>query len=175
MEQADARTAIAEVYEPKQDPSRSAIASVGAFEPSRPLRLINLTGQLDLPSLFDESARHLREKVLLLREFAEAIAEPIQKDGKEHIEYVPTQIVTEYFRHVFKAGGPTPIDGIMYRSSQSPGGVCYVLFVGNEHCIDGVTSPQPDEGLHLLLPAGAQQVFGPRLSLCLADPLWLAG
>ena len=61
--------------------SRSAIhadehkASVGAFKPSRPLHLIDLTGVLETPSLFDGSVSHLREKVLLLREFAGAIAE----------------------------------------------------------------------------------------------------
>ena len=164
---ADEQTAIAEVYDQNGGPSRSAKASVGAFRPSRPLHLIDLTGELDLPSLFDESVRHLREKVVLLREFARAIAEPIQKDGKERIEYVPTQIVTEYFRHVFRVDGTTPIHGIMYRSSRRPGGVCYVLFVDNEHCVDGEMSSELQD-LHLLLPAGAVKVFGPRL------PLWLA-
>ena len=112
--------------------------------------------------------------MILLREFAKAIAEPVQKDDKERIEYVPTQIVTEYFRHAIGVDGTTPIDGIMYRSSRSTGGVCYVLFVDNEHCVDGEIGPGADEELHLLLPADAQQVFGPRLSLWLANPLWLA-
>ena len=167
---ADRRTAIAEVYEPERDPSRTAKASAGAFNSSRPLHLIDLTGVLELPSLFDESVSHLREKVLLLREFAEAIAEPVHKGREEHIEYVPTQIVTEYFRHVFRVDGSTPIDGIMYRSSRRPGGVCYVLFVDNEHCVDDESDANDDE-LRLLLPAGAEQVFGPRLPIWLADQL----
>ena len=165
---ADRRTAIAEVYDPERDPSRTARASVGAFTPSRPLHLIDLTGVLDLPSLFDESVSRLREKVLLLREFAEAIAEPVEKDGEEHIEYVPTQIVTEYFRHVFRIDESTTIDGIMYRSSRRSGGLCYILFIDNEHCVDGELAPEGDD-LHVLLPAGAVRLVGPRLSL------WVAG
>ena len=119
--------------------------------------------ELELPSLFDESMRHLREKVRLLSEFASVIAEPIQKDDKEHIEYVPTQIVTEYFRHVFTVEGTAPIDGIMYRSSRRSGGVCYVVFVDNEHCADAEIGSEHGE-LHLLLPPDAVQVFGPPLS-----------
>lgn len=154
-------TAIAEVYEESRDPSGTAKASVAAFKPSRPLRLIDLTGQNPLPSLFDESVRPLREKVRLLEDFGRAIAEPIRKDGQEHIEYVPTQIVTEYFRRVFSAEeGMMPIDGIMYQSSRKRGRVCYVLFVDNEHCLDGETSLEDDE-LYLLLPAGAVSIRGP--------------
>ena len=158
-------TAIAEVYEVARDPCGTAKASVAAFKPSRPLHLIDLTGRTPLPSLFDESVRPLREKVRLLREFGSAIAKPIRKDGQEHIEFVPTQVVTEYFRRVFSAEeGMMPIDGIMYQSSRKPGRVCYVLFVDNEHCLDGETSPADDE-LYLLLPTGAVSVHSPRLSL----------
>ena len=77
--------------------------------------------------------------------------------------------MTEYFRHVFHADGTTPIDGIMYRSSRRPGDVCYVLFVDNEHCIDGETGPGDSEELYMILPPGAKKVAGPRL------PLWLTG
>ena len=160
---ADEQTAIAEVYEPGLDPLQSAKVSVGRFNASRPLHVIDLTGVLGLPSLFDQSARHLREKVRLLREFAEAIAEPIQKDGKEHIEYVPTQVVTEYFRDVFPVEGGTSIDGIMYGSSRRRGGVCYVLFVDNEHCVDGEPEPKDDGKLRLVLPPDRVEVVEPRL------------
>ena len=158
---ADERTAIAEVSEEAWDQSLSAAASVGAFKPSRPLHLIDLTGQVELPSMFDGSARHLREKVRLLNGFARDIAEPIQRDEKEHIEYVPTQIVTEYFRHVFAVEEGVPIDGIMYQSSRRPGGVCYVVFVDNKHCVDD--GKGPDDALYLLLPPDAVQIFGPHL------------
>ncbi len=158
---ADEQTAIAETYEQDRDPSRSAAASVGAFKSSRPLHVIDLTGEFALPSLFDESVRHLREKVVLLGDFARDIAKPIQRDREEHIDYVPTQIVTEYFRHVFRVDGTTRIDGVMYRSSRRPGGVCYVLFVDHQHCVDGEVVPDL-HGLQLILPAGAARVVDPR-------------
>ena len=41
-----------------------------------------------------ERRRHLRAALSFLRGFVEDLAKPIKKDGREHIEYVPTQIVT---------------------------------------------------------------------------------
>src|SRR5437870_5994128 len=41
-----------------------------------------------------ERRRHLRAALSFLRGFVEGLAKPIKKDGREHIEYVPTQIVT---------------------------------------------------------------------------------
>ena len=163
----DEATAIAEVYEESKDETQMAKASIGAFRASRSLRIIDLSGQLSLPSLFDDADRHLREKVSLLKDFAGAIAQPIQKDGIEHIDYAPTQIVTEYFRRVFPVKRGLSIDGIMYPSSRNHGHMCYVLFVDNEHCRDGEDSPG-DEVVRLLLAPGAVHVIGPKLSSYLA-------
>ena len=59
--------------------------------------------------------------------FIEDFRKPVEKDGREHINYVPTQIVTEYFRSVVKIGGGT-VDGVRYRSSRRKDGICCVLF-----------------------------------------------
>jgi hypothetical protein len=56
------------------------------------------------------------------------------KDGREHIDYVPTQVVTEYFRHVFKDGDGQPVKGILYPSARQDGGVCCVLFFEADQC-----------------------------------------
>ena len=162
----DEVTAIAEVYDKSKDERQTAKASVGAFRPSRPLRLLDLSGRLPLPSLFDPTERRLREKVRLLRDFAEAIAQPIEKDRLEHIDYAPTQIVTEYFRHVFSAKEASPIDGIMYPSSRNTDHVCYVLFVDDKHCVDAGDSPDDGE-FSLLLSPDEVHVFGPGLALFL--------
>jgi hypothetical protein len=37
---------------------------------------------------------------------------PLQRYGGTNIEYVPTQIVTEYFRRVFRTADGGPIDGL---------------------------------------------------------------
>jgi hypothetical protein len=37
-------------------------------------------------------------------------------------EYVPTQVVAEYFRRVFEDNTGNPVEGILYDSSQLDGG-----------------------------------------------------
>lgn len=156
---ADEGTAVAEVYDRSKAPSETALASVGVFRPSRSLRVIDLSERGTLPSLFDKRKRYLREKMRVLSRFAAAIAQPVEKDSLEHIEYAPTQIVTEYFRHAFAAGDEERIDGIMYLSSCNPDHVCYVLFVDNSHCVDGDDMPR-DEELRLVLHRTALSELG---------------
>ena len=148
---ADEDTAIAEVHDAAKCSWPTTKASVGTFRPSRPLRVIDLTGRGTVPSLFDPAKRHLREKVRMLNEFGCAIAQPVDEDSVDHIEYAPTQVITEYFRYDFTAGGKGPIDGIMYLSSRNRQHVCYVLFLDNEHCIDGEEEPPEDGELRLVL------------------------
>ena len=52
------------------------------------------------------------------------------------MEYVPTQVVTEFVRHRMKYGENTRFDGIIYRSSKSGGGDAVVIFAGPENCIE---------------------------------------
>ena len=47
-------------------------------------------------------------------EFVKSITAPVAHDGREHIEYVPTQILTEYFRGRVKGEGASRLDGIVY-------------------------------------------------------------
>ena len=77
-----------------------------------------------------------------VRDFVQAV----EKDGREHIEYVPTQVVTEYFRRVFRDTDGEPIRGIIYPSSRHEGGKSYVLFFVSENFTqddrDDVTSAE---------------------------------
>ena len=63
-----------------------------------------------------------------MRKFIEEISKPIPNDGAAHIDYVPSQISTEYFRHIMPKEYKIPIHGIKYYSMKCPGKVCYVLF-----------------------------------------------
>ena len=67
------------------------------------------------------------------KKFVENISKSIVQDNKTHTEYVPTQIVTEFFRYVFPEITDIVLDGIAYPSSKD-GNVCYVLFFDNEAC-----------------------------------------
>ena len=75
----------------------------------------------------------------------EELTRPIVKDGREHIEYVPTQIVTEYFRHVFRTSIGEQVKGILYRSSRNGEGTCCVLFFGNENCCETTAGWESEE------------------------------
>ena len=71
-----------------------------------------------------------------IRKFVEDLSRSIEKNGHEHIEYVPTQVVTEYFRYKFKTDKSENIHGILYPSSRNIGGICCVLFCKQENCIE---------------------------------------
>jgi len=116
----DRETAIEEVVDPTRPGEGKHITS-GAFHSPGHLTLLDLRGTSELPSRFDPDAGYLRAPLLFLRDFAEDLAKPVQKDGREHIEYVPTQVLTEYFQR--------RADGILYRSARKEGGTCCVVFM----------------------------------------------
>lgn len=109
-------------------------ASIGCFKNLRKLNLIDFTKIPELPSVFDEDNRSLRNAILFLNSFVKDLSKPIEKDKSEHIEYVPTQIVTEYFRRVYITENGEKIDGVIYPSSKVDKGKCCVLFVENADC-----------------------------------------
>ncbi|MBQ4448044.1 MAG: RES domain-containing protein [Clostridia bacterium] len=106
-------------------------ATVARFLTSRALRLVDLSrlNRIKTPSLFDEDKRVLRQWVLFLKDFAAEISS--KADGNPAIDYIPTQIITEFFRYVFKPLDNTTLDGIVYSSAAREGGHCVVLFMDN--------------------------------------------
>ncbi len=96
------------------------------------------------------------EPLRFLHSFTSDVARPIPPDGREHSEYAPTQVVAEYFRHVYKTSDGSPVDGILYPSSKTGGRSC-VLFVGaSEVCNEPEWSGQ-DEPHTLFLKQGTAQ------------------
>lgn len=124
----DIATAIAEIGAH----SSQRYAVLGEFETTRDLTLLDLTTLPGVPSLFTEAGRTAaRYDLIFLHDFAADLAKPIALDGREHIEYVPTQVITEYLRYV----STNKVDGILYRSAQNRG-VCCVLFCDTRNCRD---------------------------------------
>ncbi|WP_323002873.1 HEPN-associated N-terminal domain-containing protein [Denitromonas sp.] len=115
--------AIAEVL--KGPPETAAVA---CFRLRRTIRLLDLTQVPEPPSVFDETRRARREVLSFFHRFLLSISQPVQKDGKEHINYVPSQIVCEYFSQVFRTEGGRSLDGIVYPSAVCPPGRNVVLF-----------------------------------------------
>lgn len=130
----DVDTTIKETFHEKD--TRPAVAIIAKFMPLREIKVLDLTSMPDTPSIFDENRGYLRSNIIFLKSFVEDLSKPIEKDEKIHIEYVPTQVFTEYIRHVYKDENHGKLGGIIYPSSVHPSGISCVLFVENEECCD---------------------------------------
>lgn len=125
-------TAILETIQKGEE--NKSVGTVATFKTLKPFKVVDLCHLPELPSLFDREQRELRATIRFLKSFVEDISKPIDKDGREHIKYVPTQIFTEYFRHLFRDKDGDEIKGILYPSSRNTDGVSCVLFILNEDC-----------------------------------------
>lgn len=118
------------------DPSNiSNFLSIGLFKNKRNLNVIDLSN-LKYISIFDNELREFYYLNGFLISFVNDLTKTIEKNDKEHIEYVPTQIVTEFFRFPFSEKNTVPIDGIIYPSSKNPGKNACVLFFDSEECFN---------------------------------------
>lgn len=121
-------TALAEVLD--RPPCHAAI---GEFEANSDLTFLDLTELPPLPSIFDSDHSEEREGLMFLAHFIDAIAMPVRKDGREHVGYLPSQVVCEFFSQMFHIDGEAQLDGIAYPSAVRPGGKNFVIFPAHEH------------------------------------------
>jgi hypothetical protein len=133
----DEHTAIAEAVPGRLEEGQ--IVNVGAFTTLEEFSVLDLTDLKPVPSLFSNQ-RSLRPVLKFLHSFVRDLSKPIKKDDRVHIEYVPSQIVTEYFRYSFELHDEQSIRGILYPSSRIPNGTASVLFFTREAC--GVVAEQ---------------------------------
>ena len=108
--------------------------TLAAFETVKDMKVIDLTSLPEIPSMFDSDLGHMRREIGFLHEFVAELSKPINS-GDTQIEYVPTQIVTEFLLHVFRAGEDSPALGLIYRSSVADG-ECIALNIPNHRCLD---------------------------------------
>lgn len=125
-------TALREVY--AADRERAVVVRYRVEEPLYVLDLARLE-KMKLPSIFDAERREMSHAIKFLKMFAEDISKP-KTNKNTDTEYVPTQIVTEYFRYV-KPKNRDRYDGILYKSAQNPNGTCLVLFMNREEVLEG--------------------------------------
>jgi hypothetical protein len=144
----DSKIARQETLNTKDHDKRSY--TIGGFTTNRRLRLVDLTKLTNIPSIFDNDGRKDYHEIKFLHEFTEDISNPVPKNSKlEHFEYIPTQVVTEYFRYILPEKIKA-IDGLAYRSAKDKKGICVVLFFDHETSLKHL-SPDPSaiEGYHL--------------------------
>jgi hypothetical protein len=142
----ETETAIAEVW-PEPSEGKEA-ATIARFTNTTAFSVIDLVALPDIPSIFDEDRRHLRAPLRFLHDFAARIAEPVtaERSDREVVSYVPTQIVSEYFRTLF-GHEQTPVHGILFRSSRHDGGTNCALFFSADKCLDAA----PVDGVSALV------------------------
>ena len=127
----DRDTAIAETFEPMSEGAAKKAVFLAQWRCQRRLTVLDLTELPSPPSFFVD--RELRHGIRFLDLFEKDFVKPVEQDGMEHVEYVPTQIVTEYFRHRFRTERGGSLDGIVYRSSRNDGRAC-VFFIDRASC-----------------------------------------
>jgi hypothetical protein len=106
--------------------------SIARFDNNIALTLLDIT-DLDLsrqPSIFDRNKQMLRNTYAFLSYFASEISKKI--DHEYNIEYIPTQIFTEYLRHCFVINDKK-VDGIIFPSSKKSKGKNVVLFIDSSN------------------------------------------
>lgn len=129
----DVDTAIRETYDPGKGSGKKAVC--GEFSAARSLTVIDLTHSFHVPSLFDCVKQKHRPYYRFMRDFIKDFMKPIERSEKAHADYVPTQVVTEYFRHVYRTCDGKPIDGMIYPSSKT-GKKAIVIFTDSSGAID---------------------------------------
>jgi HEPN superfamily RES-like protein/RES domain-containing protein len=122
----DAETALRETFD------QPGLYTIGEFTTARDATVIDFSQLPRIPSLFEpihDTMEYDPGKLLVfLHRLREEFSKPIERDGnKSHIEYVPTQVVTEYLRGV-RTQEDLNIDGIRYASARHEGSASLVLF-----------------------------------------------
>lgn len=132
-------TAKQEVYNPNRE-----YAVVVQYRVEDSIYVLDLSklDTMNLPSIFDRERRETAHAIKFLKQFADDISRPKVNENTD-TEYVPTQIVTEFFRYV-RPKDRDRYDGILYKSTRNPGGRCLVLFMNREDVLNG------KHGIHLI-------------------------
>lgn len=145
----DLVTACLETVNPKCMERR--IVTGGMFRPIRPLQILDLHEVPEVPGFWDPNVR-MRAILTFLHRFSREISRPIKRDGVDHLDYVPTQALTEYVRYEMKTPAGNPVDGLCYSSSRNRKR-CYVIFADHGQCEEPDKHADRDQLLELDIPS----------------------
>ena len=119
--------------------SRSPCVTVGQFKLEREARILDLADLPDIPSIFSGVERHTRLGLIFIHAFARAIARPVDRDDRIHIEYIPSQVITEFIRDSKIDGNA--VNGIRYPSTLDVEGRNLVLFATQDDLMEPDGTP----------------------------------
>jgi RES domain-containing protein len=116
----DGDTCVAEL-----NPDVGTKLLLARFETTAPLRVVDLTKvpKATIRTIFDPFYDHNEQWApAFMAAFSKEVSRPVRRT-ESTLEYVPTQVLAEYIRHI-------GYHGIRYRSSQRPKGWNLVIFDG---------------------------------------------
>jgi RES domain-containing protein len=114
--------------------------SLARFETTRAVRIVDLVDLPPVPGYFSQDSRERLQDLAFLHKFAREVSLPVPRDERVHVDYLPTQVFTEFLRDVRFAG--EPVDGIRYPSATSTKGANIVLFATQED-VEDAFDPDP--------------------------------
>ncbi|MGB1239679.1 MAG: RES family NAD+ phosphorylase, partial [Pseudomonadales bacterium] len=98
--------------------------------------IIDFSVAPSIPSIFEPELYKSRHNSYFLNAFIKDLIAPVSKDGKEHVDYVPTQIVSEYFRYRFKDENGNGVMGLKYPSVKDKNGTNIAVFSSNNEDLE---------------------------------------
>lgn len=75
--------------------TRAEHVSIGVFKVTRDVRILDLVNMPNTPGFFSAADRMDRLTLGFLHQFAKLIVQPVPRDDRVHIDYIPTQIFSE--------------------------------------------------------------------------------
>lgn len=154
----EAKTAIAEIT---VSGMRQVMTS--RFGLVKKIKVLDLTRIPPLPSIFDKQKYHLRSSIKFLKSFLKDFSRSVVRDGHEHVDYVPTQVLTEYFRLIVRSENE-PVRGIVYPSTRRSNGKSVVLFANRKNCISSSQTVTDESMLRLVSGSIRRHTLSPRES-----------
>jgi hypothetical protein len=156
--------------ETRRDVSRVFRGVVGRWRVRKELLLLDLSSMPSPPSLYDTNRDETDYSNLsFLQQFARDISRPIKNLPTEDVDYVPTQVLTEYIRYGFTTADGLHVDGLVYESSTLRGRGACVIFCERENCVDKGSSGEPFTDVWLELESSESIEIGPGTPLDLFD------
>ncbi|MCH7411141.1 HEPN-associated N-terminal domain-containing protein [Belliella sp. DSM 111904] len=127
---------IREIYDKKN--KKGLNITTGVFKLKNDTCVIDFTKLPAIPNIFGAISSKEFFNITLLHDLVRDFTLPIEHDGREHRDYVPTQVVTEYLKYTFNKKRNPKVEGIIYPSSKDKTKKSMVFFWNNSECRDKV-------------------------------------
>lgn len=138
--------ALAEARAAKK--TRDMAATVAELRVMTPMTIVDFSKLPEIPSVFDDGPETpiIRHELGFLHGFRRDIQKKVELDGREHVEYVPTQVVCEYLRDQLPLDLGIDIHGLAWQSGRQENSLSLSLFVDSSGCVDAETRSLESSG-----------------------------